>query len=63
MCSYQGLGLVHDILNSLAKASVTTETHALELDINGETIKGQTMYLINIDVNEPKDKFTFRIDA
>ena len=46
-----------------AKARYETETHALELDINGEITKGQTVYLISIDVNEPKDKFTFRIDA
>ena len=46
-----------------ARARYETETHALELDINGEITKGQTVYLISIDVNEPKDKFTFRIDA
>ncbi len=48
---------------SLAKARYETEIHALELDINGEITKGQTVYLISIDVNEPKDSFEFRINA
>ena len=57
----EGVTITFD--KSLAGARVETETHALELDVNGEIKKGQTMYLISIDVNEPKDKFTFRIDA
>ena len=48
---------------SLASARVEVETHALELDVNGEISKGMPTYLISIDVREPKDKFTFRIDA
>lgn len=56
-----GVTITYD--SSLAKARYETEIHALELDINGEITKGQTVYLISIDVNEPKDKFTFRIDA
>lgn len=47
----------------IASARVEVETHALKLDINGEIIEGIPTYLISIDVREPKDKFTFRIDA
>ena len=47
----------------IASARVEVETHALKLDINGEIIEGMPTYLISIDVREPKDKFTFRIDA
>ena len=57
----EGVTITFD--GSLAKARYETEIHALELDVNGEIKRGQTMYLISIDVNEPKDKFTFRIDA
>ena len=56
-----GVTITYD--STLAKARYETEIHAIELDINGEITKGQTVYLISIDVNEPKDKFTFRIDA
>ena len=48
---------------NLASARCETEVHATELDINGEIKKGQPIYLISIDVREPKDKFSFRIDA
>ena len=47
----------------IASARVEVETHALQLDINGEITEGIPTYLISIDVREPKDKFTFRIDA
>ena len=57
----EGVTITFD--KDLANARVKTETHALELDVNGNIKKGQEMYLISIDVKEPKDKFTFRIDA
>ncbi|MBQ8546149.1 MAG: heparinase II/III family protein [Clostridia bacterium] len=57
----EGVTITFD--KELAKAKCEVETHALELDVNGEITKGIPTYLISIDVNEPKDKFTFRIDA
>ena len=56
-----GVSITFD--KSLASARVEVETHALKLDINGEITEGIPTYLISIDVREPKDKFTFRIDA
>lgn len=49
--------------SSLAKASYSTDIHALLLDEKGEITKGQTVYLIDIKLNNPKDSFTFTIEV
>ena len=48
---------------SKATARCEKDVHALELNIDGTLKRSVDIYLLSIDVNEPKDKFTFRIDA
>ena len=46
---------------SLASARVERDVHATELDTDGNLKKGVDVYLVSIDVNEPKDKFEFNV--
>ncbi|MBO5262568.1 MAG: heparinase II/III family protein [Clostridia bacterium] len=46
----------------LASARVEKDIHAKELEIDGSLKKGVDIYLISIDVKEPKDKFEFTIN-
>lgn len=47
----------------LASAKVTKDIHALELNTDGSLKRGVDVYLVSIDVNEPKDKFEFTIEV
>lgn len=49
--------------SSLGSASYTKELHTLETDENGNTKRGQTVYLIDIEAKEPNGSFSFRINA
>ncbi|MBO5313045.1 MAG: heparinase II/III family protein [Clostridia bacterium] len=49
--------------SSLATARVERDVHALELNTDGSLKKGLDVYLISIDVKEPKDSFTFTIEV
>ena len=48
---------------SLASAKVSTDTHALELNTDGSLKRGVTVYLIDIDVKNPKDSFKFTVEV
>ncbi len=44
-----------------AKARVEKDVHATELDPDGNLKKGVDVYLVSIDVHEPRDKFEFEV--
>ncbi len=48
--------------NKLASARVEKDVHALELNIDGSLKNGVDVYLVSIDVKEPKNKFSFTIE-
>lgn len=48
--------------SSLATARVEKDIHAKVLDVDGNLAKGEDVYLISIDVKNPKDKFEFKIN-
>ena len=48
---------------ALAKASYTKDIHAKELTTEGDILVGTDVYLINIDLLDPKDSFTFSIEC
>lgn len=48
--------------SSLASARVEKDIHAIELYPDGSIKKGVDVYLLSIDVNEPKDSFGFTIE-
>ena len=47
----------------LASARVEKDVHAIELDTDGNLKRGVDVYLISIDVKNPKDSFDFFIEA
>lgn len=48
--------------SSLAIASYEKDTHVTELNEDGEMKKGTCVYLVSIDVKEPKNEFSFTIE-
>lgn len=48
---------------SLATASYEKDVHAQDLNIDGSLKKSVDIYLLNIEVKEPKDSFTFYIEV
>ncbi|MBP3495071.1 MAG: heparinase II/III family protein [Clostridia bacterium] len=48
---------------ALAKASYSKDVHATELDQDGNMKKGVDIYLTDINVNEPKNEFSFRVEV
>lgn len=49
--------------SSLAVATVSKDIHALELDTDGNLQKGVDVYLVDINVKEPKNQFAFTIEV
>ena len=49
--------------SSLASARVEKDIHAQELDTEGNLKRGVDIYLVNIDVIEPKNSFEFNIEV
>ena len=48
---------------NLASASYSKEVHATVLNTDGTLKNGVDVYLVSIDVKEPKDSFTFEIEV
>ncbi|MBO4983145.1 MAG: heparinase II/III family protein [Clostridia bacterium] len=48
---------------AIAAARVEKDTHAIELNQDGSIKKGVDVYLISIDVKEPKNSFSFTIEV
>ncbi|MBQ7906362.1 MAG: heparinase II/III family protein [Clostridia bacterium] len=48
---------------SLAKASYKADIHTVSINEDNSLKEGKTVYLIDIEVNEPCDHFEFRIEA
>ena len=59
--SINGIKVLFD--KKSAKASFKEDIHALELDMDGNIKRGMPIYLIDIDVINPKDQFSFEIEA
>ena len=56
-----GVKIIFD--SALANADYETEVRAIELDTDGNIVKGQDVYCINIKVKLPADSFKFRVQA
>ncbi|MBQ8146572.1 MAG: heparinase II/III family protein [Clostridia bacterium] len=58
---YGSVRVVFD--SALAKTRVEKDIHAVELTPEGEIKKGTDIYLVSIDVKEPKNSFSFTIEV